>query len=36
MESPRDALLEFCQGTYDAAADLGHWDRVALEKQPIK
>src|SRR5713101_2642755 len=30
--SPRDALLDFCQSTYDAAADLGHWDRAALEK----
>lgn len=33
-ESPRDALLDFCQSTYDAAADLGHWDRAALEKPP--
>jgi len=33
-ESPRDSLLEFCQSTYDAAADLGHWDRAALEKSP--
>jgi hypothetical protein len=31
-ESPRDALLDFCQSTYDAAADLAHWDRAALEK----
>jgi hypothetical protein len=30
--SPRDALLDFCQSTYEAAADLGHWDRVALER----
>lgn len=36
MESPRDALLDFCQSTYDAAADLGHWDRAALEKSPSK
>jgi hypothetical protein len=35
-ESPRDSLLEFCQSTYDAAADLGHWDRAALEKSPPK
>jgi hypothetical protein len=34
--SPRDALLEFCQSTYEAAADLGHWDRAALEKPPHK
>lgn len=30
--SPHDALLEFCQSTYEAAADLGHWDRKALER----
>ena len=26
------ALLAFAQSTYDAAADLGHWDRSALER----
>jgi Family of unknown function (DUF5996) len=31
-QSPCDALLDFCQSTYEAAADLGHWDRGALEK----
>ena len=31
-ESPRATLLEFCQSTYDAAADLGKWDRSALER----
>jgi Family of unknown function (DUF5996) len=30
--SPRDAILEFSQSTYDAAASLGKWDRAALEK----
>ncbi len=30
--SPRDALLQFLQTTYDAAANLGHWDRQALER----
>jgi hypothetical protein len=30
--SPRQTLLDFCQSTYEAAADLGHWDRAALEK----
>ncbi len=30
--SPRDALLAFLQSTYEAAADLGHWDRQALER----
>ncbi len=31
-ESPKTALLEFLQSTYDAAADLGKWDRRALER----
>ncbi len=30
--SPRDALMDFLQSTYDAAADLGRWDRKALER----
>jgi hypothetical protein len=30
--SPREALLDFCESTYEAAADLGRWDRAALEK----
>jgi hypothetical protein len=30
--SPTAALLDFCQTTYAAAAELGHWDRVALER----
>lgn len=28
---PRAALLDFLQSTYQAAADLGYWDRAALE-----
>jgi hypothetical protein len=28
---PEAALMDFLQSTYDAAADLGHWDRAALE-----
>jgi len=32
-ESPSRALLQFCQSTYDAAATLGRWDRVALERE---
>ena len=28
-ESPRDALLEFLQSTYEAGARLGKWDRGA-------
>lgn len=29
--APDDALLAFAQSTYDAAANLGHWDRAQLE-----
>jgi hypothetical protein len=28
---PDGMLMEFLQSTYEAAADLGHWDRAALE-----
>ena len=28
---PEAALMAFLQSTYDAAADLGRWDRGALE-----
>jgi len=31
--SPSEALLDFCQSTYEAAATLGKWDRNALERQ---
>jgi hypothetical protein len=31
--SPRAALLEFARTTYEAAASLGAWDRLALERQ---
>jgi hypothetical protein len=30
--SPDDLLLEFLQSTYETAADLGRWDRAALER----
>lgn len=30
--SPRGALMEFLQTTYNAAADLAHWERKALER----
>ena len=33
--SPEQALLDFLQSTYEAAAVLGKWDRDALEKPPI-
>lgn len=29
---PHSALLDFCQSTYDAAANLGHWDRASLDR----
>jgi hypothetical protein len=29
---PDAALLDFLQSTYEAAADLGRWDRAALER----
>jgi hypothetical protein len=32
--SPDDALLEFIQSAYDAAADSAKWDRAALERRP--
>jgi hypothetical protein len=30
--SPARAILDFCQSTYEAAANLAKWDRAALEK----
>lgn len=34
-ESPDQALLAFAQSTYEAAANLGKWDRQNLERQPL-
>ncbi len=34
--SPDDAVLDFLQSTYAAAADLAHWDRAALERSETK
>jgi hypothetical protein len=31
--SPDDTLLDFLQSTYEAAADLGRWDRALLERR---
>jgi hypothetical protein len=31
-QSPTAALLEFCQSTYEAGANLAKWDRRALER----
>ena len=30
-EYPEQTLLDFCQSTYDAAANLAHWNRAELE-----
>lgn len=30
--SPGDTLMQFFQGTYDAGAELGRWDRASLER----
>ena len=32
---PERMLSEFFQSTYDLAADLAHWDRSALEREPV-
>ena len=31
-DSPREALLDFLQSTYEAGANLAHWDRKELER----
>jgi len=31
-QAPEQALLEFCQSTYEAGANLAKWDRVNLER----
>lgn len=33
--SPDDMLLEFLQATYESAADLGRWNRSALERELV-
>ena len=32
---PAGMLMEFLQSSYAAAADLAHWDRAALERDPV-
>ena len=32
---PEAELTAFLQSTYDAAANLAHWDRAALEREPV-
>jgi len=34
-DSPRDVLMQFLQGTYEAGATLAGWDRDALERKPF-
>jgi hypothetical protein len=34
-QSPDAMLLEFLQSSYEAAADLGRWDRAALEQKRL-
>ena len=31
-DSPEQALMDFCQTTYEAGAYLANWDRAALER----
>ncbi|HXY50477.1 MAG TPA: DUF5996 family protein [Terriglobales bacterium] len=31
-KSPTSSILDFCRSTYEAGANLGHWDRAALER----
>jgi hypothetical protein len=35
-ENPDAVLIDFLQSTYEAAADLGNWDRHSLEKRTLK
>jgi len=32
-DNPTGQVLEFLQSTYEAAANLAHWDRAALERK---
>jgi hypothetical protein len=34
-DDPEAMLASFLQSSYDAAADLAHWDRAALEREPV-
>jgi hypothetical protein len=35
-KSPEQALLDFCQSTYDAGANLAHWNRTELERPSVQ
>ena len=32
-DSPEQTLMDFCQTTYEAGANLANWDRAALERR---
>ena len=32
LPSPKEAVMDFLQSTYEAGANLGKWDRAALER----
>jgi hypothetical protein len=32
-DSPEQTLMDFCQTTYEAGANLAGWDRAALERE---
>jgi hypothetical protein len=34
-DNPEEMLLAFLQSTYENAADLGKWDRKALERDSL-
>ena len=34
--APDEALLDFAQSTYEAAAECGSWDRAALDRAPVE
>ena len=35
-DAPEETLLDFCQSTYEAAANLAQWNRAELEANPAK
>lgn len=35
LDKPDEQLISFLQSTYEAAADLGKWDRSSLEQKKV-
>jgi hypothetical protein len=35
-KSPEQALLDFCESTYEAGANFAHWNRAELEKPSVR